>query len=388
MLRAIAVLTLLGAAVTPAAATPAAATGHAAKPVPAPGVVGKPAVAAPPPVPGFVPKAPHLRAIAPDAAGFALWSPKGDWFLIQSRDYESLLKYSRDGRRLGRTPLAAAHKKVPFDLSVPTSPRALLSPDGKQLALPAGRAVWLLDVASGALTPLRRDIDVINLVWISEGKELLVSFTDLGGTPRHERIDARTGDVTPVVCRIPLKLGNILLDDSHVIAYSPTLLAVGLECGENVRPLIPFTDELKSLRPRLATVSPRRMTMALLFDPAVVGGAQNSAPTPALEGHVSLWVFSREEKDWAAVAKEGWVASTFAFLDDDTLIWEKRPGADSTEGATLYRFNFTTRKSEPLLLPPPGCGDELPSGSPAGGAVVFTRSCSDKKKSGVELVTP
>jgi hypothetical protein len=330
-------------------------------------------------------KPPRIRAVAPDAAGVAFWSPAGDWFLVQSRDYDWLIKVGRDGRRLGRTSLAAAHKKVPFDLSVPSAPHAIVSPDGKQLAFPAGRGVWLFDIASGVLTPLRRDVECVGLVWLPGGKELLVSIRDGAGKSRHERIDAATGDAQPVSCQIPVQLSANFLDETHLLAYSPALLAVRVDCGD-MRPLVPFSDEMRGLRPRSAALSPKRIGLAVLFDPTVI--ATTAAPAPTAAGRVSLWAYSRDDKQWTAVAPDAYIAPSFVWLDDDTLIYEKRPGPDASEGATLHRFTLSSRKSVPLILPPAGCGDGMPSAPGVGGALTFQRTCSDKKKSAVELVSP
>jgi hypothetical protein len=345
-----------------------------------------PAIAPPPPT--APPKPPRLKRLAGDSAGLAYWSPTGDFYLAQSRDGRWLVKHGRDGRILGRTSLAAARKQTDFDLSTGRKPRhgrAVLAPNGKLLALAGGLAspgnsggkagaVWLLDVATGAISRLRANLSsVVFMSWAPDGKELVLAALD-GNLPRFERLEVPSANVQPISCPGPVWLTPNFLDDSHLMARADQLYAVRLDCSQP-RPLVPFADSLQGQRPLTTALSPKRIGLAVEFESTLPGAGNGT----------SLWAYSRDDKDWKPVLKSGQVGD-FAWLDDDTLVYELRSGAEGGDSGLGY-FNFSTGKTETLLLAEAQCTTAELSASPKGNGLTFQRTC--KNGAGwMGLVTP
>ena len=308
----------------------------------------------------------HVARVTGDGAGLAYWSPAGDSFLVQSRDGEALVEYRRDGRSVGRISLEAAHQQLMFDLGgmgEKEMTRPMLSPNGKTFLLVDGNFTpWRLDVGTGKIAPLDAGRGMVSsMIWLPDGKHAMFSWFD-GSNSRQERIEVASGHVEHS-CRSPYRLGAQLLDDEHVVVLADQLYAMGFDCEEPLALTAP--DGVARGQAIAVALAPSRHSVAVLLSP--------SQPTPG--SHQGLWIYARANRKWTAVRQDAFIASSFAWLDDDTLLFEELRGPDGSDSGTLQRYSIAAHKVDVAVPPVAGCVESGLSAPSRGGVVTFQRLC-------------
>jgi hypothetical protein len=308
----------------------------------------------------------HLTRLAAGASGVAYWSRAGDWFLAQSRDGEALLKYARDGRALGRVSLASAHGEVSFDLDAAGEQQwyrpALSSDDKTLLFCDEGEQLWRLDVMSGKVARVDNHGRCAGLVWLPDNKRALITRWDRNYGHYHQVVDVFSGRVEHT-CWSPFRVAPELLDEAHGVLFGDRLYAASLDCGGRLD--LTARDDEQRGRPIAIALSPDRRRFAVLMTPA----------RPTAGSHVSLWIYSRATSKWTAVARETYVARFFAWLDDDTLLFEELRGPDGSDSGTLQRYSVAEDKVSVAVPPVVGCIEAGLSAPRNGGVVAFQRQC-------------